>query len=351
LWVRIPPGTNLVRQTVAGQSSVEIRAAGRRRQFLESFVSGRAFDLLNSMNQVAREEIKATPLISEESQMRYEDNTNSIKYHVKLFILQNQQKFKNKVVIDAPAGAGVTSRILKEVGATVHAYDLFPEYFQVDGVTCERANIMERIPVPDNFADALVCQEGIEHFSDQYRAFQEFNRVIKENGSLFITTPNYSNLQSRLSHFLFESEYFPKLMPANEADSIWMADQSLSGEIYLGHIFLIGIQKLRLLAKLSGFKIKQIVFTYPRTTSLVLLPFAYPFIWLASWLTYRRSIRKGTSTPMALRQQVYQEIMRLNTSARILVDKYLFVEFEKEAQLETVRRSLHRQHRTFNRMS
>jgi SAM-dependent methyltransferase len=214
--------------------------------------------------------------------MQYEDNTNSIKYHVKLFIRQNQQKFKNKIVIDVPAGAGVTSRILKEAGALVHTYDLFPEYFKVDGLTCERANIMEGIPVADNFADVLVCQEGIEHFSDQYRVFQEFNRVIKENGSLFITTPNYSNLQSRLSHFLFETEYFLKMMPANEADSVWIADPSISNELYLGHIFLIGIQRLRLLARLSGFKIKRIIFTYPKTTSLVLVPFAYPFICLAS---------------------------------------------------------------------
>jgi 2-polyprenyl-3-methyl-5-hydroxy-6-metoxy-1,4-benzoquinol methylase len=294
---------------------------------------------------------EAAPLSSKRPQMQYEDNTNSIKYHVKLFIRQNQQKFKNKVVIDAPAGAGVTSRILKEADAIVHAYDLFPEYFKVDGLTCERANIMEGIPVADNFADVLVCQEGIEHFSDQYRVFQEFNRVIKQNGSLIVTTPNSSNLQSRLSHFLFETEYFPKMMPANEADSVWMADGSLCREIYLGHIFLIGIQRLRLIAKLSGFKIKRIIFTYPKTTSLVLLPFAYPSIWLASWWTYRRSIRERSSTPMALRRQVYREIMQLNTSARILVDKYLFVEFEKEAQLETVRSRLHSQHRTFDRMS
>jgi len=108
---------------------------------------------------------------------------------------------------------------------------------------------------------------------------------------------------------------------------------------------------LRLLAKLSGFKIKRIIFTYPKTTSLVLLPFAYPFIWLASWLTYRKSMREPSSAPMALRQQVYREVMQLNISAKILVDKYLFVEFEKEAQLEAVRSSLHSQHRTFDRMS
>jgi 2-polyprenyl-3-methyl-5-hydroxy-6-metoxy-1,4-benzoquinol methylase len=291
-------------------------------------------------------------LASQQPQMpRYEDDTNSIKYHVKLFVRRNQEKFKDKIVIDAPAGAGVTSQILKEAGAIVHPFDLFPEYFRVDGLTCERANIMESIPAPDNFADILVCQEGIEHFSDQYRVFQEFNRVIKLNGSLFVTTPNYSNIQSRLSHFLFETEYFLKMMPANEADSVWMADPSRSREIYLGHIFLIGIQRLRLLAKLSGFKIKRIIFTYPKTTSLVLLPFAYPFIWLASWWTYRRNMREPSSTPLPVRRRVYREILQLNTSPKILVDKYLFLEFEKEAQLEEVRSRLHSQHRTFDRMT
>src|SRR4029453_6354190 len=131
---------------------------------------------------------QTAPLRSKRPQMQYEDNTNSIKYHVKLFIRQNQLKFKDKVVIDAPAGAGVTSRILKEAGAVVHAYDLFPEYFKVDGLTCERANIMKGIPVADNFADVLVCQEGIEHFMDQYRAFQELNRVINKNGCSLLHT-------------------------------------------------------------------------------------------------------------------------------------------------------------------
>lgn len=276
--------------------------------------------------------------------MQYENNPGSIKYHVKTFIVQNQDSFKNKVVIDTPAGAGITSRILREIGAKVHAYDLFPEYFKVEGLTCQRANILEGIPVPDDFADVLVCQEGIEHLSDQYRALQEFNRVIKKNGSLIITTPNYSNLQSKLSYFLFESEYFMKMMPANEADSVSMADQSLSKEVYFGHIFLIGIQKLRILAKLSGFKIKRIVFTRAKTTSLVMLPFAYPFILLVSWLTYRKHIRKDTHIPLTLREQVYREVMRLNINPRILVDKHLFVEFEKEASLQAVKSTLHSQH-------
>jgi SAM-dependent methyltransferase len=280
--------------------------------------------------------------------MQYEDNPVSIKYYVKRYILEHRAEFAGKVVIDTPAGSGTTSRSLREAGATVWPYDLFPEYFKVEGLTCERANIMQGLPVPDGFADIVFCQEGIEHFSDQYRALQEFNRVLKKNGSLFITTPNYSNLQSRLSYFLFETEYHLKTMPPNEIDSIWMADPSRTSEIYLGHLFLLGIQKLRLLAKLSGFRIKQLIFTTASTTSVVLLPFAYPFILLTNWWTYRNNVRRDHQIPGSRFETVYRELMRLNANVGLLIDKHLFIEFEREADLATVRTSLRGRHTTFD---
>ena len=56
--------------------------------------------------------------------LSYEDNPQSIKYHVKKYILQNAGWLKNKTVIDFPAGNGVTSRILKNAGAKPLAVDL-----------------------------------------------------------------------------------------------------------------------------------------------------------------------------------------------------------------------------------
>lgn len=280
--------------------------------------------------------------------MQYENNPVSIKFYVKRYILQHREEFIDKVVIDTPAGSGTTSKALRDVGARVHPYDLFPEYFTVKGLACERANIMEGLPVPDGFADVVFCQEGIEHFSDQYRVFQEFNRVLKSNGSLFITTPNYSNLKSKLSHFLFETEYLLKTMPPNEIDSIWMAQESRTNEMYFGHLFLLGIQKLRLLARLSGFRIKQLIFTKVSSTSLVLLPFAYPLILLTNWWTYRNRVRRDHSIPGSAHEALYRELMQLNGNIRLLIDRHLFVEFQKEADLATVRSNLRGQHAAFN---
>ncbi len=279
--------------------------------------------------------------------LKYEDNPKSIKCYVKRYLLANKALFRGKTVIDFPAGNGITSRILKEIGATPKPFDLFPEYFEIEGLVCERANINECLPIENKTADALICQEGLEHFSDQFSALKEFNRVLKEGSTLLITTPNYSNLQSRLSYLLTESERFNSIMPPNELDSIWMSKQDITHEIYFGHIFLIGIQKLRALAKLSGFKIKKYHFTRLKTTSLLLFPFFYPFILLSNWITYQKNIKKNKNYSYETKKMVYGEIFRLSIHPKILVGADLMVEFIKEQDYEHVSDGLRSNHKEF----
>jgi len=277
--------------------------------------------------------------------MKYEDNPRSIKFHVKKYLLANRRFFEGKKVVDFPAGNGVTSRILKDIGAVPIPLDLFPEYFEVEGLSCERANIREGLPLEGSSVDA--CQEGIEHFSDQYGAMKEFSRVLKINGTLLITTPNYSNIRARLSYFLSESERFNSTMPPNELDSIWMSKQEITNEIYFGHIFLIGIQKLRVLAKLSGFKIKKYHFTRIKSTSLILLPFFYPFILLSNWIAYQKNLRKNKDYSKEIKKEVYGEIFRLGINPRVLVGGNLMIEFEKEQDFSTVTQGLRSRHKEF----
>lgn len=277
--------------------------------------------------------------------MRYEDNPRSIKFYVKRYLIANRELYKDKKVVDFPAGNGVTSRILKEIGAVPIPMDLFPEYFEIEGISCTRANMREGLPLEENSVDALICQEGIEHFSDQYEALKEFNRVLKNNGSLLITTPNYSNIRAKLSYLLSESERFNSKMPPNELDSIWMLKQGITNEIYFGHIFLIGIQKLRVLAKLSGFKIKKCHLTKIKTTSLLLLPFLYPFIFLSNWISYQKNLRKNKDVDNITKKSVYKEIFRLAINPKILVGGNLMVEFSKEQGVESVAQMLRSKHK------
>lgn len=279
--------------------------------------------------------------------MKHEDNPKSIKYHVKKYLLNNKSLYKNKTVIDFPAGNGITTRILSEIGAQPIALDLFPEYFEMKDLVCHRANIREGLPVDSNSADALICQEGIEHFSDQFSALKEFNRVIKQGGRLIITTPNYSNLRARMSYMLSESERFNAIMPPNELDSIWMSKQHITEEIYFGHIFLIGIQKLRVLAKLNGFKIEKLYYSQSKSTSMFLLPFWYPWIYVSNWITYRKNMRKNNDFDEETKRHVYGEVFRLSVNPKLLVSGHLFVEFVKEKEAAQVSESLRSMHKEF----
>ncbi|MFH1004765.1 MAG: class I SAM-dependent methyltransferase [Bacteroidota bacterium] len=279
--------------------------------------------------------------------MKYEDNPKSIKYHVKKYLIKNKNRFNKKIVVDIPAGNGVTSCILKEIGAIPIAFDLFPEYFTFKDIDCKRANGLENIPLENKFADYVICQEGIEHFTNQFKLLNEFNRVLKTNGSLIITTPNYSNLRAKLSYFLSESERFNSIMPPNEIDSIWMNNQSITSEIYFGHIFLIGIQKLRVLAKLSGFKIKHIQFTRLKTTSLLIFIFTYPFIFLSNLITYTKNLNKNKGYEKTYQKNIYKEIFLLNINPKILLDGHLFVEFEKVTDYEKVMGEIKSIHKDF----
>ncbi len=279
--------------------------------------------------------------------MQYEDNPKSIKYYVKRYLYENKELFVGKKVVDFPAGNGVTSKILREIGAIPIPMDLFPEYFQIEGIKCERANIKNGLPINEKSIDALICQEGIEHFSDQYEALKEFNRVLKNEGILLITTPNYSNLRARISYLLSESERFNSKMPPNELDSIWMSKQEITDEIYFGHIFLIGIQKLRVLAKLSGFRIKKYHFTRVRFTALLFFPFLYPFIYLSNRIAYNRNMKKNKDYDYETKKSIYGEIFRLSVSPKILVGRNLMVEFVKEQDFVNVVQKLRTKQKNF----
>lgn len=279
------------------------------------------------------------------------NNKKSPKYHVKKYLTGIKDDLKGKIVLDLAAGSGVTSEILLEIGAKVEAFDLFPEYFMIKEIPCKRVNITDKIPVADAYADYIICQEAVEHFSDQFRAYKEFNRILKPGGKLLITTPSYSNLKSKISYLLFECEDLNKLMPPNEIDSVWMAEKSLSDEVYYGHIFLTGVQKLRVIGKLTGFKINQLIFSRVNKTSVFLMFLFYPFILLSSYFTYYKSMKKNKQISKQAKENVYKEQLKLNTSLKVLLDSHTFIVYEKEKELKNIYDDLNNISRPFDKIT
>jgi SAM-dependent methyltransferase len=271
--------------------------------------------------------------------------TKEIKVYVERLLRQRAHDLKGRVAIDVPAGSGYSSRILQELGADVRPLDLFPEFFKVPGLKCEKADITSVLPVADHSADWILFQEGIEHLPDQLQPLREMNRALRTGGTLIITTPNYSNMRARLSYFLNESEYY-KYMPPNEIQSVWMAHAE-TDQLYFGHVFNIGIQRLRTLGRFAGFEITRVYPTRISNTAFLLWVISYPVILLANVLAYHRALREGPPVSGTVRQELWKEQLRLGISPEILCSGHLIVEFTKVMEHHEVKQTLESRMRSF----
>lgn len=240
-----------------------------------------------------------------------------------------------KKVLDCPAGDGRTSYQFKKAGASVTSADLFPEFFKLNSQKCDQVDLTHGLPYDDESFDIAICQEGIEHLSDQMFALQEFSRVLKKDGKLIVTTPSMSHLRAKLSHFLCESDYYKRSAPS-ELDSVWFSDKN-KDQLYFGHIFLLNALKLRTLGVFSGLKLKKFVKTDIGTTSALLFPFFYPFILFFNLFPFLSYTKKLKHIDPAIRKATMKELFIINCSPKILVCKHLFTVFTKEKnKIETI---------------
>ncbi|MFA7501116.1 MAG: class I SAM-dependent methyltransferase, partial [Sulfurimonas sp.] len=198
--------------------------------------------------------------------------------------VKNLPDLTGKVVLDIPCGDGRASYEFKKKGAEVKAFDLFVDFMKLTDVKSNYADLSEDLPVESESIDYIICQEGIEHIPNQLKVLQEFNRVLKKDAILLITTPNDSQVKVRLSNFLLETDLWKK-MPPTEVDSIWFAKND-TNKLYYGHLFLLGVQHFQTLLTLSGFKTKKRIKTDFSTSSLVLGVIFYPILLLMTSVAY-----------------------------------------------------------------
>lgn len=114
---------------------------------------------------------------------------------------------KGSLVLDAGCGGGLISKDLMKdyavfgVDANPNAIEFCKKTYSEGRYTL--ANIEETLPFVDNFFDGAIFVETIEHLPDPDRAVKELKRVLKENGVLVITTPNYDSLKWKLAERLW----------------------------------------------------------------------------------------------------------------------------------------------------
>lgn len=152
------------------------------------------------------------------------------------------------------------------------------------------------------------------------------SRILKPKGRLIITTPNISNLRGKLSNFLVESEYYRR-MPGNEVLNVFPVPGGREVPIF-GHVFLIGAQRLRTLARVAGLRLVK---THPVKISRLsmMMGVLYPLLFLINDFLYFDVLRKTSPDDMARAKETFREIVKLNLNPHVLCGKSLIFGFEK----------------------
>lgn len=111
-------------------------------------------------------------------------------------------KEKPGSLLDVGAGTGFLSQKLADLGFAVSACDIDPSQFQVAKIPIKKANLGVKLPYRTNSFDYITCTEVIEHLENPWQGCRELARVLKKDGLLILTLPNFSNLVSRWVFFV-----------------------------------------------------------------------------------------------------------------------------------------------------
>jgi len=119
---------------------------------------------------------------------------------VKQAVNKNKLTAKSKI-LDAGCGEGtmlsfLQSKFPNSFGIDNSVYAL--EFCKKRGLSnLKLANLEKKIPFKNNFFNAIVCLEVIEHTNNDNNVVKEFYRVLKQGGKLFLTVPAYNFLWSK----------------------------------------------------------------------------------------------------------------------------------------------------------
>lgn len=118
------------------------------------------------------------------------------------WIIENALEIENKkskTGLDIGCGSGVITRFISRYFKNFIGVDISRNAIdhcnkmkgENEEYICSNA---ERIPIEDESIDLVICSELIEHIKEYDRMLDEIYRVLKKEGVLLLTTPNFSSL-------------------------------------------------------------------------------------------------------------------------------------------------------------
>jgi SAM-dependent methyltransferase len=158
-------------------------------------------------------------------------------------------------VLDYGCGTGANTRRLAALGWEAWGVDcnkerlsLAKELSHQQGLEekchfCEISTVEKQLPFDQGFFDSIFASEIIEHLPDIATFISEIKRVLRKNGTLYLTTPNTVSYRHITKNLLWRAkrrmrliESWPQYLPGKE-----------------GHIYCWDVWTLYRLMNINGF--------------------------------------------------------------------------------------------------
>ncbi|WP_322506646.1 class I SAM-dependent methyltransferase [Anaerolinea sp.] len=115
------------------------------------------------------------------------------------------------------------------------AFDL--SFHAVRKISEERADLLVanalHLPFPDEYFSVLVCSEVLEHIPDIKQAVQEFHRVLKKDGVLVVSSPNWLSwfgLARWAGETFLKRPFHSSDQPYDDWKTLWKYQRELAPE-------------------------------------------------------------------------------------------------------------------------
>lgn len=175
--------------------------------------------------------------------------------------LKNEKRGK---ILDAPTGSGILSSKLKELDFECYGCDINADGFKAQGIEFREGDLNKGLPFETDYFDYVTCLDGLEHLENPHNAMKEFRRILKKGGKLFISIPNYLNIERRLKFLVTGS--FTK--PVNQK----MFKERFNCNTAMMHISLIGYPLLKFMLESNGLSITKLDIDKPKPKLVLLFP-------------------------------------------------------------------------------
>lgn len=187
--------------------------------------------------------------------------------------------------LDVGSGHGDLIALLRERydGITSTACDYTETLMQLSDVPVVVADLnTEKLPFADNSFNLVTCTEVIEHLEHYRETLREIHRILKNEGTFVVTTPNILNLKSRIRFLMYG--FYNLFGPLHFKES---ALHSAGGHINPVSLFYLIHSLID-----AGFSNIQVSIDKPQGSSRFWLLFLYAPIKLFSAIIEKKEKRK-----------------------------------------------------------